>query len=106
MKTTSESLISILSKYIAVIKAQSLLEKYTEKIGTSPRELSSELIPRITLQIACGRHDFKSLSDDKFYRLLKDLVFLSNSNTPKISKKDILTKDGGEREIKSPMEDK
>jgi hypothetical protein len=89
MQAPSEEVIMVFERYINTIKARYLLEKYCDKIGTSPRELTFDYIPRLILQIAQERDDFESISDVQFCHLLKGLVLLSNSGNPRISRKEM-----------------
>ena len=85
MRGPSDEIINILNKYCCVIKAQSILEKCCENIGTSMRELSYNFVPEIILQITKLRNEFSSIDNRKFNRLLRDLTLLSNSNNPRLS---------------------
>jgi len=74
-----DEILKVCMKYIHVIKAQTILEKHCGTIGITINELNCENLPKVILEIAKGREDFNSISDDQFYRLLKELVFLANS---------------------------
>ncbi len=105
MLTPSEEVIGILAKYLQIVKAQSLLEKYCERVGTCPRELTFGFFPQIILQVAESREDFKSLNDIKFNRLLQELVLLSNSKNPRISKNAIRSWVRQKNRMKTQMEE-
>lgn len=71
-------IINIISKYFGPIKAQFFVEKYCNKNKLSTEDFSCEDLPKFIIYLARDRDSHNNINDNKFERLLKELVNFSN----------------------------
>jgi hypothetical protein len=75
---TCRDIINIIGRYIHPLKAQYFFERYCEDIGLSINDFNTSDVPNFILHIAQARDDLSVINDNRFYKLLKDLVCFSN----------------------------
>ena len=79
MERAGAAVISVLAKYVNQIPAQMCVKKYCDTEGVSLTDMNAEDVARFTLYAArCRDSVFAGVSDNHFYRMLRELTKLSN----------------------------
>ena len=71
-------LIGIISKYVDPISAQFIVEKYCNNSDIPIDYLLISDVPKFILHLARERDNLTKINDNKFERLLKELIDYSN----------------------------
>ena len=82
------SLIGIIGKYVNPITAQFFVEKYCDMINCTTDKFQHDDVPKFIIYLANKRDNLAKISDNKFEKLLKDLMEFSNLDLEKSQQTD------------------
>ncbi len=76
---TCRDVITVISRYFHPLKAQLTVERYCDDIDLSLDIFSVADLSEFILYVAAKRGTFTSVDDNRFSLMLRDMIYLSNS---------------------------